>query len=121
MTRNVVAASEPAAQPSPAAQRQPAPALRAGGDGALRELCRQMEGVFLGILMRQMRQTVWESDLLPRGAGEDTFRALYELELGDRLAHAATGMRSGFGIADALYNQLQALDIQAAGFQDLTV
>lgn len=68
----------------------------------LRELCEQMEGIFLAVLMRQMRQTIWKNDFLPEGAGEDIFRGLYELEVGERMAQ-----RGGFGISDALFEQLE--------------
>ena len=68
----------------------------------LRDLCRQMEGIFIGTLMRQMRQTIWKSDFLPEGPGADIFKSLYEVEMGERMAQ-----RGGFGIADALYAQLE--------------
>lgn len=69
---------------------------------ALRALCRELEGVFLATLLRQMRQTVWRSDFIPQSSGEDIFRGLFELEIGSRMAQ-----RGGLGVAEALYSQLE--------------
>lgn len=86
-----------ASDPLVEGSRDPVPAAE-----ELKDLCRQMEGIFIGTLMRQMRQTIWKSDFLPEGPGSDIFRSLYEIEMGERMAQ-----RGGFGLAEALYAQLE--------------
>jgi len=71
--------------------------------GRLRELCNEMESIFVSVLMRQMRQTIWESDFLPRSPGEDMFRSLWEAEVAGRMQ----GRLGGFGIADSIYRELE--------------
>ncbi|MBN1808745.1 MAG: rod-binding protein [Planctomycetes bacterium] len=80
-----------------------APAPVASDNSRLRELCTEMESIFLSVLMRQMRQTVTRSDFLPQAAGEDMFKSLWEVEVADRVGRSGRG----FGIADSIYNQLE--------------
>ena len=69
----------------------------------LKELCNDMESIFISVLMRQMRQTIWKSDFLPETSGEDIFRSMWESEVAGRVENG-TG---GFGIADSIYRELE--------------
>jgi flagellar protein FlgJ len=65
----------------------------------LRQLSKDLEGVFLGQLFQAMRQTV------PQGEDADPGRETFTAMLDDTLAReAAQGMRGG--VSEALYRQL---------------
>jgi flagellar protein FlgJ len=66
--------------------------------GRLREACREVEAVFLSVLLQQMWQTAPRDPLLPSGAAGGLFRSLWVEEVGR--AAAASGP---VGIGDALY------------------
>lgn len=84
------------------------PALSAGAtsqshdEPRLRELCAQLEGVFLEQLMKALRETVPESGLTGGGAGEEIFSSL----LDGHISNLAAG-RLEHGLGAALYRQLR--------------
>ena len=69
----------------------------------LKELCSEMESIFISVLMRQMRQTIWKSDFLPEASGDDIFRSMWETEVAGRVEKGS----GGFGIADSIYRELE--------------
>jgi flagellar protein FlgJ len=69
----------------------------------LKELCSEMESIFISVLMRQMRQTVWKSDFLPETSGDDIFKSMWETEVAGRVEKGS----GGFGIADSIYKELE--------------
>lgn len=69
----------------------------------LKELCSEMESIFISVLMRQMRQTIWKSDFLPEASGDDIFRSMWEAEVAGRVEKGS----GGFGIADSIYRELE--------------
>lgn len=71
-------------------------------DQRLRELCAQLEGVFLGELMKVLRETVPEGGLASGGIGEEIFSSL----LDQHLSELAAG-RLDEGLGAALYRQLR--------------
>lgn len=67
----------------------------------IKEVCEDLEGLFLGELLKTMRQTVPESGLLGKGMGQEIYREMLDKELVKRMSHSG-----GFGLAQVLYQQL---------------
>ena len=89
-------------------RRKGGPAEAAGGTEArpepsaadrarVREAAREFEGVFLGLLMKAMRQASPKAGLYPGGAARDITEGMFDEEVG---RHAARG--SGVGLAEML-------------------
>lgn len=78
-----------------------APAARPD-DVALRQVCAQLEGVFMQELMKALRDTVPDGGLVDGGAGEEIFSSLLDEHLS--MSAAADSER---GIGAALYRQLR--------------
>ena len=70
-------------------------------DAKLRAACRDLEAVFLNLLMTQMRKTVPKSSLVGGGNQEEIFRSMLDSETTKNMARAG-----GMGLADMLYRQL---------------
>jgi len=73
-------------------------------DRRLRELCAELEGVFLSEMMKAMRTTVPESGLLDGGTGEEIFTSLLDQHLSGIAAERVEN-----GIGAALYRQLRGV------------
>ncbi|MBP2649970.1 MAG: Flagellar protein FlgJ [Firmicutes bacterium] len=70
-------------------------------DAKLKASCREMESVFLDLLLKQMRQTVPKSELMSKSSGEETMQSMLDGEVTKDMAKAG-----GMGLADLLYRQL---------------
>jgi flagellar protein FlgJ len=68
---------------------------------ALKEVCKEFEGMLLNIVYKQMRATVGKSDLIPKAMGREIFESM----LDDELVKEASKNRS-YGLAEDLYKQL---------------
>ncbi|MPL68954.1 hypothetical protein SDC9_14687 [bioreactor metagenome] len=73
----------------------------AADDAKLKSVCRDMEAVFLNLMLTRMRATVTKSDLLPDRSKEDIMQSMLDSELTKNMAQAG-----GAGLADMLYRQL---------------
>jgi Rod binding domain-containing protein len=73
------------------------PSSSRAGSGAerLRETARELEGVFLGQLMKAMRSTVGSGGLFKDNMDSQTYRDLFDQEVARNMAHAG-----GIGLAD---------------------
>jgi Rod binding domain-containing protein len=60
----------------------------------LRETARELEGVFLGLLMKAMRSTVGSGGLFKDGTDTQTYRDMFDQEIGRSMARAG-----GIGLA----------------------
>ncbi len=67
----------------------------------LREAAQQFESLFVNLLMKSMRNTVVESDLIGNKGGMQTYRALLDEEMSKRAAGGANGL----GIADMIIDR----------------
>jgi peptidoglycan hydrolase FlgJ len=93
-----------AATSSPAASQLTSPAQM----GHLKAQAKELEGVFLNTLMKEMFSSVkGEKDLGGGGFGEDTWRDMQAEQMANTIADAG-----GIGLADALMGDL--LKIQEA-------
>lgn len=83
----------------------PAPATGAGSPRSakrtetpqLRQAAQELEGVFLGLLLKSMRGTVSQGGLFGAGADSQMYRDMFDQEVGRTLAR-----RGGIGLADMI-------------------
>ena len=69
-------------------------------DKKLRQACKDMEALFLNLMMTNMRNTVQKSGLVDTSK-EEIMRSMLDSEMTKNMAEAG-----GIGIADMLYRQL---------------
>ena len=67
----------------------------------LKEVCQDMEAVYLNLMLSKMRATVPKSTLMGDSSQQEMFRSLLDSEMTKDLAKAG-----GIGLADMLYQQL---------------
>lgn len=67
----------------------------------LRETARQFEAIFIQQMFKEMRRTVPQDGLLPRGNADDVYTQLQDLE-----AARITAQRGGIGLAELMMEQL---------------
>ena len=67
----------------------------------LKEACKGFEGMFLGLMYKQMRATVPKNELFGESNGQKIFQDMYDQKLMDNIADGG-----GIGLADMLYKQL---------------
>jgi len=84
-------------QPREASRRE------AEEDEKLRKISREFEAIFLSLMMKSMRTSVSEGGLLPRSAGHDLYRQIFDEEI----ARSAAKGR-GIGLADVIYRELSS-------------
>lgn len=68
----------------------------------LRKVSRDFESVFIGMLMKSMRQTINKSKMFSSGKGGEMFEGLLDTNISTQ---AASGGK-GIGIADVIYRKL---------------
>jgi flagellar protein FlgJ len=71
-----------------------------GDDAELKEVCKEFESIFIGMLYKQMRATVPKSDYLQSDSATEIFNSM----LDDELCKAAS--QKGIGLGDMMYKQL---------------
>lgn len=67
----------------------------------LRAACQDFEALFVHAMFKEMRKTIPQDGLLPRGMGEDAFQEMMDWELAQQ-----TSRTSSLGIGEALFRQL---------------
>ncbi|HKK32695.1 MAG TPA: rod-binding protein [Desulfomicrobiaceae bacterium] len=70
----------------------------------LRETCQEFEAIFVQTMLKGMRSTVSKDGFIESGQGEEMFEEFMDVEVAKSASRTA-----GFGIADALYRQMQKL------------
>ena len=88
------AAARRAVAARPGAGRPP------GEDGKLLEAAQELEGVFLGMLLKSMRATVMKGGLLKEGLDAQTYHEIFDQEVARVLAR-----HGGIGLADMVVRQ----------------
>jgi Rod binding protein len=84
-----------------AAGQVPAAGRRTQDDAKLKAACREMEAVFLNMLLGEMRKSVPKGGLIDESSGEEIMRSMLDSELTKNMSQAG-----GIGLADMLYRQL---------------
>lgn len=67
----------------------------------LKKVCREFEGIFLGMMYKQMKATVPKSGLFQSGAAQEIFESMLDEKLMEKAASSG-----GAGLGDMLYKQL---------------
>lgn len=67
----------------------------------LKKVCKDFEGMLLGIVYKQMKATIPKTNLIPGDPGRDVFEGM----LDDKLTEEAS-KNTNYGLADQLYKQL---------------
>jgi flagellar protein FlgJ len=110
---------------APLAARTHPDGVRVGGaepagtrleDAELRQVCAQLEGVFLQQLMKALRETVPEGGLTNGGSGEEIFSSL----LDGHIANSAAAQLER-GIGAAIYRQLRGPMAGPNGVEGVTL
>jgi flagellar protein FlgJ len=73
----------------------------AASDKKLKTVCKDMESVFLNMMMTTMRATVPKDSLLGDSNEDDIMKSMLDSEMSKNMAQAG-----GIGLADLLYRQL---------------
>lgn len=76
-------------------------AKEAKDDAKLKATCKDMEAVFLNMMMADMRKTIQKSKLVDSST-EDLMTSMLDTEMTKNMANAG-----GMGLADMLYRQLR--------------
>ena len=71
-------------------------------DAKLKKACREMEGVFLNLLLKSMRSTVPKDSIEGKSTQIDTMQSKLDMELTRNMAKAG-----GIGLADMMYRNLK--------------
>lgn len=104
---------DPLRQVGPRASQPPATPETAAGQGIqqLQETTRELEGVFLGLLMKAMRSTVGNGGLFKNGSDSQAYRDMFDQEIARSMAKAG-----GIGLAHMVLRD--QLGRQAAAVSD---
>ncbi|TWH45353.1 rod-binding protein [Sporomusa sp. KB1] len=79
-----------------------------GEDAKLKAACRDMEAVFLNMMMTRMRATVPKDGLFGNSQEEQMLTSMLDTELTKNMAQAG-----GMGLADMLYRQLSKTTVKS--------
>ena len=71
-------------------------------DKKLRDACSDFEGIFINMMLKEMRKTVSEGEFLGNSREEKLFREMLDEKLGEEMAREGR-----LGIGKMLYNQLK--------------
>ena len=74
----------------------------AADDAKLKKTCQEMEGVFLNMMLKSMRETVPKNSLASKSLQSDTMQSMFDMELTRNLA-----MGRGTGLAEMMYRNLK--------------
>jgi len=72
-----------------------------GSDPRLRHACREMESLFIGYLLKEMRATIDKSGFISGGQAEEIFTSLLDVELSREMSAGG-----GIGLSAILMQQL---------------
>ncbi|CQR70609.1 Peptidoglycan hydrolase FlgJ [Sporomusa ovata DSM 2662] len=79
-----------------------------GEDAKLKAACKEMEAVFLNMMMTRMRATVPKDGLFGNSQEEQMLTSMLDTELTKNMAQAG-----GMGLADMLYRQLSKTTVKS--------
>lgn len=72
-------------------------------DKALLKACQDFEAIFTHMLLKSMRSTVPESELIEKTTATEMFEDMYDQEMATTISKG----KNGLGIAQMLYNQMK--------------
>ncbi len=83
-------------------------ASTAASDKKLKAVCKDMESVFMNLMLTSMRATVPKDSLLGESNEDDIMKSMLDNEMSKNMAQAG-----GVGLADLLYRQLSTQAAQS--------
>jgi len=103
MTQSIPAVGDEAAAKARQLQRQSAGAtgLSEKQRQQAKKISQDFEGLFIGMMMKSMRETVGKDKLTGGGHGEDVYRSILDQEY-----VAASAKRGGFGLAKQIEKEI---------------
>ena len=72
-----------------------------GADPKLRDVCRQMESLFIHHLLKEMRATIHKSGFISGGRAEEIYSSMLDAEMAAKIS-----TRGGIGLSEMLLHQL---------------
>ena len=78
-----------------------------GADPKMRDVCRQMESLFIHHLLKEMRATIHKSDFISGGQAEEIYTSMLDAEMAAKIS-----ARGGIGLSEMLLHQLSDLSLQ---------
>ena len=72
-----------------------------GTDPKLRDVCRQMESLFIHHLLKEMRATIHKSGFISGGRAEEIYTSMMDAELAVKISQSG-----GIGLSEMLLHQL---------------
>ena len=76
-------------------------ATQKGGEQEMRQVSRDLEAVFLRILIDSMQKTIPESSLFGQSSGMETFQGMFNENVAEQMSR-----NGSIGLADMIYRQL---------------
>lgn len=70
-------------------------------DKKLKEVCKDFESIFVNLLLKEMRKSVPENELMPKSFATQTFEEMLDEKISDNISK-----ENGIGIADMMYKQM---------------
>jgi len=71
-------------------------------DARLHQACQEFESIFIAYLLKSMRKTIPETDLIQSGLSRDVYISMMDEEVARSVARGR-----GIGLAEALYRQIK--------------
>jgi soluble lytic murein transglycosylase-like protein len=109
--------------PAPGAAPKSAQVIDAKGKARLQKAVKDFEAIFMGMMMKSMRNTVPKDESSGESFGNDAMESLFDAEVAKKMAG-----RSNLGLADMLYRSITKEPLNApdpaspsAGLRKLTV
>lgn len=79
-----------------------------GADPKLRDVCRQMESLFIHHLLKEMRATIHKSGFISGGRAEEIYTSMMDAEMATKISESR-----GIGLSEMLLHQLSDPPAQA--------
>jgi flagellar protein FlgJ len=78
-----------------------------GADPKLRDVCRQMESLFIHHLLKEMRATIHKSGFISGGRAEEIYTSMMDAEMATKISESR-----GIGLSEMLLHQLSDSPVQ---------
>lgn len=76
--------------------------LRTGDSQRLKKACKDMESLFINMMLKEMRKSIPKSGLFEDSLERDIYTSMFD----QQIAEEASGVGRGIGLADMLYENL---------------
>jgi flagellar protein FlgJ len=80
-----------------------------GADADMRDVCRQMESLFIHHLLKEMRATVHKSGFISGGRAEEIYTSMMDAEMAINISK-----RGGIGLSEMLLQQIGSRSSQVS-------